>query len=88
MNNETFYTGLQLGAAILEAQAGERRRIAAIMALPEAAGREKQALTIATTTAKSIEGAKAALTGESTAADATAAAWDTVLQRRGLTAAR
>ncbi|MDH2341506.1 hypothetical protein [Bradyrhizobium sp. SSUT77] len=50
--------------------ADERRRLARIMGTPEAAGREQLALAIATTTSKSVDEARAALTAAPIAAAA------------------
>lgn len=69
-------------AAVARAVADERRRLARIMGTPEAAGQEKLALTLATTTSKSTDEVRALLTANkpaiapatgSTAAEAVAA---------------
>ncbi|MCK1424599.1 MULTISPECIES: hypothetical protein [unclassified Bradyrhizobium] len=60
MSEET-YTKSKLQAAVAAAVADERRRLAAIMGAPEAAGREGLALTLATTTSQSVDQARAAL---------------------------
>lgn len=56
--------------AIARTMADERRRFARIMGTPEAAGREALALTIATTTGKSVDQARAALAAAPIAAAA------------------
>jgi hypothetical protein len=61
-----IFTKSGLQTAVAAARADERRRIAAITSLPEAAGRERLALTLATTTDQSVAEAKAALTSAPT----------------------
>src|SRR5207302_1803035 len=56
-----------LAAARTEGATTERERIRAITSLPEAAGREGLALTLATTTALSVDQVKATLTAAPTA---------------------
>lgn len=56
--------------AIARTMADERRRLARIMGTPEAAGREALALTIATTTGKSVDQARAVLAAAPIAAAA------------------
>lgn len=58
--------------AVARAVADERRRLARIMATPEAAGRQGLALTIATTTNKSVDEVRALLTANKPAAAAPA----------------
>jgi hypothetical protein len=61
-----IFTKSGLQTAVAAARADERRRIAAITSLPEAAGRERLALALATTTDQSVAEAKAALTSAPT----------------------
>lgn len=56
----------------------ERDRIAAIVALPEAKGREDQAMTLAMTTDLSVDQVKAKFAAE------TSALWDAALASRGI----
>lgn len=56
----------------------ERNRIAAIVALPEARGREDQALQLAMTTDLSVDQVKEKLATE------TSALWDAALASRGI----
>lgn len=56
----------------------ERDRIAAIVALPEAKGREDQAMTLAMTTDLSVDQVRAKFAAE------TSALWDGVLASRGM----
>jgi capsid assembly protease len=88
--DEAVFTSAQLGAAILNAQAAERDRIRAITSLPEATGREKVALSIATTTSKTVEEAKAALSASAGQNDTASrsAMWDRAMAQRGMTPAR
>lgn len=55
------FARLGLQAAVAAAIADERRRLATIMRTPEAAGREKLALQLATTTSKTFDQVRAAL---------------------------
>ncbi|MCK1456679.1 hypothetical protein IVB36_38820 [Bradyrhizobium sp. 35] len=77
-------------AAVARAVADERRRLARIMGTPEAAGQEKLALTLATTTSKSTDEVRALLTANKPAAIATAtgstAAEAVAAERRRLSA--
>ena len=87
--DEPVVTRAQLGAAIIEARNAERERIRAITSLPEAVGKEALALSIATTSSKSLEEAKTALSsGSASSGDANSlsASWDKVFERRGMTA--
>ncbi|QHP69561.1 hypothetical protein EI171_21080 [Bradyrhizobium sp. LCT2] len=92
MNDETrVFTRSGLQIAVAAAVAADRRRVAAILTLPEAAGRAGLALSIATTTDQSVADAKAALAAASAdkpadpavATDASAL-WDRALSARGL----
>lgn len=56
----------------------ERDRIAAIIALPEAKGREEYTMTLAVTTDLSVDQVKAKLAAE------TSALWDAALASRGI----
>ncbi|MGY4355533.1 hypothetical protein QA633_43630 [Bradyrhizobium barranii] len=56
--------------AVAKAVADERRRLARIMGTPEAAGREALALTIATTSGRSVDEARASLAAAPVAAAA------------------
>lgn len=67
MGGERIFTRSGLDTAVSSAIAGERRRLAAIMTAPEAAGREKLAVHFATTTDQSVDAIRAALAGTSTA---------------------
>lgn len=91
MSDERVFTKTGLAAAVSAAVTADRRRVAAILTLPEAAGREQLALTLATTTNQSVADAKAALGAASAdePADATVATdaavlWDRALSARGL----
>ncbi|MDA9407941.1 hypothetical protein [Bradyrhizobium sp. CCBAU 45384] len=98
MSETRTFTNSDLRTAVSVALKRDRARIGAILAAPEAAGRESLARTLATTTDMSVEQVKAALAAAPAAdaaalpptssvtaasADDTAALWDQALSARG-----